>query len=298
MPFKEDIRSVTVPGCVDGWLALHERFGRLPLDRVLAPAIGYARDGFPASTMLAASIPVLPDVARVRGSARRRPAARKPGETIRRPGVARALDAIVSDGRAGFYEGEFGEGLLELGQGEYAAADFEAPGARWVDPISVEAFDHILWGIPPSSQGYLLLSSAWIADGLPPARRPRRSALGAPADRGLEAGGPRSPATCCTTGRRRRAAVDPTASRRGAGRSPSTARPPWACRRGAATRPRCASSTATESACRSSSRTPPASGATSSSRRRASTCTTEGSASRSRRATRRSTRPAASLRTR
>ena len=60
MPFKEDIRSVTVPGCVDGWLALHERFGRLGLDRVLAPAIGYARDGFPASTMLAASIPVLP----------------------------------------------------------------------------------------------------------------------------------------------------------------------------------------------------------------------------------------------
>jgi gamma-glutamyltranspeptidase/glutathione hydrolase len=86
---------------------------------------------------------------------------------IRRPGVARALDAIVSDGRAGFYEGEFGEGLLKLGNGEYAAADLASPGARWVDPISVEAFGHILWGIPPSSQGYLLLSSAWIADGLP-----------------------------------------------------------------------------------------------------------------------------------
>ena len=166
MPFKEDIRSVTVPGCVDGWLSLHERFGRLGLDRVLAPAIGYARDGFPASTMLAASIPVLPprpgseDLRGPTGS-------RTPGEVIRRSGVARALDAIVSDGRAGFYEGEFGEGLLKLGNGEYAAADLASPGARWVDPISVEAFGHILWGIPPSSQGYLLLSSAWIADGLP-----------------------------------------------------------------------------------------------------------------------------------
>ncbi len=91
MPFKEDIRSVTVPGCVDGWLALHERFGRLGLDRVLAPAIGYARDGFPASTMLAASIPVLPP--RPGSEDLRGPTGqRAPGEVIRRPGVARALD--------------------------------------------------------------------------------------------------------------------------------------------------------------------------------------------------------------
>jgi gamma-glutamyltranspeptidase/glutathione hydrolase len=165
MPFKLDIRSVTVPGCVDGWMALHERFGRVPLDRVLAPAIGYARDGFPASAMLAASVPVLPDVPGA-GDLRGPTGTRKTGEMIRRPGVARALEAIVSNGRAGFYEGEFGEGLLALGQGEYAAADFEASGAAWVDPIRVEAFDHIVWGVPPSSQGYVLLSSAWIADGL------------------------------------------------------------------------------------------------------------------------------------
>src|SRR5262249_13852152 len=152
--------------CVDGWLALHERFGRLGLDRVLAPAIGYAREGFPASPMLAASIPVLP--ARP-GSEDLRGATgqRAPGEIIRRPGVARALDAIVAHGRAGFYEGEFGEGLLRLGDGEYAASDLETAGARWVDPIDVEAFGHIVWAVPPSSQGYLLLSSAWIADGLP-----------------------------------------------------------------------------------------------------------------------------------
>ncbi|HTN81083.1 MAG TPA: gamma-glutamyltransferase, partial [Acidimicrobiales bacterium] len=165
MPFRHDIRAVTVPGCVDGWVALHERFGRLPLERVLAPAIGYAHDGFPASSMLAASIATLPDVPGsedLRGPTGNR----KTGEVIRRPGVARALRAIVADGRSGFYEGEFGAGLLAVGSGEYAPCDLEQPGARWVDPISVEAFGHLLWGVPPSSQGYLLLSSAWIADGL------------------------------------------------------------------------------------------------------------------------------------
>jgi gamma-glutamyltranspeptidase/glutathione hydrolase len=49
MPMRGDIRSVTVPGCVDGWLALHERFGRLPLAEVLAPAQSYSLNGFPAS---------------------------------------------------------------------------------------------------------------------------------------------------------------------------------------------------------------------------------------------------------
>ncbi len=166
MPFRQDVRSVTVPGCVDGWITLHERFGRLPLDRVLAAAIAYARDGFPASTMLAASVPALPDVPGA-GDLRGPTGVRKPGETIRRPGVARALEAIAARGRAGFYEGEFGEGLLALGQGEYVPADLEKPGADWVEPIRAEAFDHIVWSVPPSSQGYLLLSSVWIADGLP-----------------------------------------------------------------------------------------------------------------------------------
>ncbi len=53
MPVRGDIRSVQVPGAVDGWLALHERYGRLPLDDVLAPAIELAEEGFPASIMLA-----------------------------------------------------------------------------------------------------------------------------------------------------------------------------------------------------------------------------------------------------
>ena len=52
MPFRHDIRSVTVPGCVDGWMALHERFGTLPLSLLFEPAIALAADGFPASPLL------------------------------------------------------------------------------------------------------------------------------------------------------------------------------------------------------------------------------------------------------
>jgi len=56
MPMRHEIRTVTVPGCVDGWLALHARFGRLPLDEVLSPAIAAAERGTPASPLLVRSL--------------------------------------------------------------------------------------------------------------------------------------------------------------------------------------------------------------------------------------------------
>jgi gamma-glutamyltranspeptidase/glutathione hydrolase len=164
MPFTHDIRSVPVPGCVDGWLALHDRFGRLPLLTVLEPAIGYAASGFPASPLLAAAVMLLHDVPGTDdlvGNGRLRS-----GDSVRRPGVALALEAVVAHGRAGFYEGPFGEGLLELGAGEYTTADLARPLADWVEPLRVRVWDHDVWTIPPNSQGYLTLLGAAIAEGL------------------------------------------------------------------------------------------------------------------------------------
>ena len=163
MPLFEDIRSVPVPGCVDGWSALHERFGRLPLRDVLAPARHYAADGFPASQTLARAAPSV--AARAGGEAFA--AATRPGAVVRRPGVARMLEAISDGGRDAFYGGEFGRGLLALGDGEYAADDLAHNNADWVQPVSVHAWDRTLWTIPPNSQGYLSLASSWIAAGLP-----------------------------------------------------------------------------------------------------------------------------------
>jgi gamma-glutamyltranspeptidase / glutathione hydrolase len=164
MPFWDDISSVTVPGCVDGWIALHERFGRLEFAELLEPARAYAEEGFPASPTLIedfASVAGLEEAAdyTVGGPLRE-------GTIIRRPGVARTLAAIASGGRSSFYEGEFGEGLIRLGAGEFTAADLAAPIADWVDAISVEAFGTRIWSAPPNSQGYLTLAGSHIASRL------------------------------------------------------------------------------------------------------------------------------------
>ncbi len=164
MPFRGDVRSVTVPGCVDGWTALHQRFGRLPLDRVLDPARRYAERGFPATRSLVAAVA---DVAHLPGAADYTDAGPlSVGTRIRRPGVARTLADIASGGRAAFYEGEFGAGLLALGAGEFAPPDLTAPLADWSEALGAGAWGHRVWTVPPGSQGYLTLAAAWIADGL------------------------------------------------------------------------------------------------------------------------------------
>jgi gamma-glutamyltranspeptidase / glutathione hydrolase len=164
MPFRGDVRSVTIPGCVDGWLALHDRFGRLPLVDVLGPARYYAAEGFPASPTLAASVAAiahLPEAADYTDGG-----AVRAGTMIRRPGVARALAAIVADGRAGFYQGEFGEGLVRLGAGEFRESDLARRQADWLPALGSDGFGHRIWTVPPNSQGYLTLAGAWMASHL------------------------------------------------------------------------------------------------------------------------------------
>jgi gamma-glutamyltranspeptidase/glutathione hydrolase len=157
MPFADDPRCVTVPGCVDGWLELHRRFGRLPFSDLLEPAISYARRGFPCSPVLAALAPevssIAPDFA----------GPLSPGSPVLRPRLARVLEAVVRDGRDGFYGGETGRALLEAGRGVLEEGDLRACQAEWSPAIEAEAWGHRLWTTPPSSQGYLTLAGAWIA---------------------------------------------------------------------------------------------------------------------------------------
>lgn len=162
MPLRGDVRAVTTPGCVDGWLALHSRFGRLALDEVLAPAASYAESGFGASPLLAKARAM---VESSHGAEDLR-AAVSPGDRVRRPGVARALRAVATAGREGFYLGEFGEGLTRLSEGEFTDADLAQDNSEWVDPLGTAAFGHDIWTVPPNSQGYLVLLGMAVAQRL------------------------------------------------------------------------------------------------------------------------------------
>jgi gamma-glutamyltranspeptidase / glutathione hydrolase len=170
MPMRHDIRTATVPGCVDGWAALHEKFGALELATILAPAVRLAASGFPASPLLVRSLAMLDDVAGERFTELLEQAT-SPGSRVRRPGVALTLRAIAAGGREAFYGGAFGEGLLDLGEGYFTPADLVTSQAEWVTPLAADAFGVRLATIGPNSQGYLFLGAARLAD-----------AVGVPAD--------------------------------------------------------------------------------------------------------------------
>ena len=162
MPFRDDVRSVTIPGCVDGLVALNTRFGSMALADVLAPAIRLAGDGFPVSTTLAAASQVLPPD--VRAVAFGDPGALVRGRRLVLAPVARTLAEIADGGRAAFYEAAPGRALRALGEGLFSEEDLRTVQADWVQPLSLVAFGRRLWTIPPNSQGYLALAGAWIAD--------------------------------------------------------------------------------------------------------------------------------------
>jgi gamma-glutamyltranspeptidase / glutathione hydrolase len=164
MPFQGDVRVATVPGCIDGLLALHERYARLELERLLRPARRLADDGFPVSASLASASVLLPTEAR--RTAFGSPHELIRGQRLRVPGVAHALAAVATAGRTGFYEGPPGRDLIRLGGGEFTEEDLARSSADWTPALSAGAFGRRLWTAPPNSQGYLALAGAWIADRL------------------------------------------------------------------------------------------------------------------------------------
>jgi gamma-glutamyltranspeptidase / glutathione hydrolase len=161
MPVRGDLHTVPVPGAVDGWLALHERWGRLPLGAVLAPAIELAEEGFVASLMLSLASHLIYEVAGAHELCPRGPL--RIDEHVRLPAIGRTLRAIVQAGRDGFYQGEFGRALVDMGRGLFLAGDFDRSLAQWCPPLRLGVWGHDLWTVPPPSQGYLTLASAWIA---------------------------------------------------------------------------------------------------------------------------------------
>ncbi|MGL5824675.1 MAG: gamma-glutamyltransferase, partial [Nocardioides sp.] len=159
-----DINSVTIPGCVDGWLALHRRFGTMDLAELLDQAARLADHGFRVSPGLARAVSALDHAGR--RSLAAFAGATRTGARLRLPALGRTLRGIGQSGRAVFYQGEFGAGLRELGGGLVTLADLECEQADWASPLSVDTFGVRLHTPSPNSQGYLTLGSAALADQL------------------------------------------------------------------------------------------------------------------------------------
>ena len=140
--------SITVPGAVDAFCRLSERFGRIGLDRCLAPAIRYFEEGVPVASRTASDIatagPDMNDAARAHFLNSGRPY--RLGERMRLPGQAKVLRRIAANGRDAFYEGEILDDMLSAladAGGTHAAEDFTATEAVWSTPVSGQygAFD-------------------------------------------------------------------------------------------------------------------------------------------------------------
>ena len=165
--------AVTVPGAVDGYLRLLERFGSWGIDRVIEPARRYAEEGFPVHAR------VLNDWRREEGlirkdadaSAMLLPSGALPrlGQRVAFPALAKTLAEIGAKGRAGFYDGWVLEDMLaKLGAlgGLHKADDFAATESTWVDPINADYKGYKLWEIPPNGQGLVALEILQILERL------------------------------------------------------------------------------------------------------------------------------------
>jgi gamma-glutamyltranspeptidase/glutathione hydrolase len=163
---------VTVPGAVDGWFALHGKFGALPMAEVLQSTIDYARNGHPVHETIAyyweRSVPRLSQFPGFREQFTLDGRAPRTGEMWRNENLARTLERIATQGRAGFYEGELPkivEAYFKANGGFLAAADFAAHKGEWVEPVSVNYRGVDVWEIPPNGQGIAALQMLQILEG-------------------------------------------------------------------------------------------------------------------------------------
>lgn len=155
---------VTVPGAVDGWFMLHDRFGKKPMNELLKPTIDYAREGFPVSQLIAyywnRSIPLLerwPGFSEQFTIEGRAPAE---GEIWKNPGLAKTLQSIADGGRDAFYKGDIAKTIanyMEKNGGFLSYEDLSSHTGNWVDPVSTNYRGYDVWELPPNGQGIAAL---------------------------------------------------------------------------------------------------------------------------------------------
>ncbi len=158
---------VSVPGAVDGWTSLHDKFGSMPLKKILAPAIEYAEEGFPVTELIGYYLGSIDRFSRMGypniketyydPNGGERP---KNGDRYRNPALADTYRAIAKKGREGFYEGEVAQTIttfIKEQGGFLSLEDLSSHHSQWVEPVSVNYRGYDVWELPPNGQGIAAL---------------------------------------------------------------------------------------------------------------------------------------------
>jgi gamma-glutamyltranspeptidase/glutathione hydrolase len=171
------IHSVTVPGAVEGWAKMHQRFGKLPWKDLFQPAIAYADRGFPVTEVIHeawSSAGVLTKLKANQESARVfLPGGQPPaeGQLFRNPDLAHALRLIADKGRDAFYKGDIASTLLRTSErlkGTMTAQDLASYSAEWAEPISIDYRGWRVYELPPNGQGMAALEMLNIMETVAP----------------------------------------------------------------------------------------------------------------------------------
>jgi gamma-glutamyltranspeptidase/glutathione hydrolase len=163
---------VTVPGCVDGWFELHDRFGRLPMADILAPAIRYATEGFPVSEVISyyweLNIPKRVDQPGFQETFMPNGRAPRKGEMFNNHALAATYAALARKGRDAFYKGEIArtiDAFMKEHGGFLSYQDLASHQSEWVEPVSVDYRGYRVWELPPNGQGIAALQMLNILEG-------------------------------------------------------------------------------------------------------------------------------------
>lgn len=164
--------AVSTPGTVDGWFMMHDKFGKLPMMDILAPAIQYGREGFPVSEVIAYEMATnyqnkvdLPGFAETY-----LPNGRPPmkGEIFVNSDLANTYEMIAKQGRDAFYKGEIArtiDAFMKKHGGFLSYEDLATHTGEWVEPLSTNYRGYDVWELPPNGQGTAALQMLNILEG-------------------------------------------------------------------------------------------------------------------------------------
>ncbi len=176
---RQSPHAVTVPGAVDAWTALRDRFGNLPLSQILEPAIRFAEDGYVVAPRTATDWAMQADLLRATPEAAAlmliEGQAPRAGQVHRQPRLGATLRAIAQQGRSAFYEGPIAEemvGYLRSKGGAHSLDDFASYRGEFVAPVKAKFRDFEIHECPPPGQGIIALLLLNILQGHKPGDDP------------------------------------------------------------------------------------------------------------------------------